>query len=270
MEVNGIIGSKVDKRVILNPMVGKFNLSEDKVHTEENYIKISNLFEVMNYKYFGRIRRYMVPTDADMNKKKRIKKHKMKLTVGAIEARKQRNDFKKFVQICKKANVPFDTYMEFQFRHFAAEFGKWQNGKKTLSFGYLISPSAAERFEQCATEEEKERDFFGDMKVEKEIELNIKLSIYFSAEKYYNRLKMICLLTLAEDFDEAIVELEFLSKTKAVSNIYVMVSPLADHSEYLSKIRDGTKELITVSQYEEAIEVHKTLEFEDKEIAKYV
>jgi len=266
MAVNDLIRSNMDKKAILNPMVGKFNLSDDKIHTEENYIKISNLFEVTNYKYFGRIRRYTVPTHEDMNKKKRAKKRKMKLTVGAIEARKQHNDFKKFVQICKKANAPFDTYMEFQFRYFAAEFKKMRNGKKTLSFGYLISPSAAERFEQCATEEEKERDFFGELKVKKKIELNIILSVYSSAKKYYNRLRMYDSLNL----DVAIEELKFLSRTKVVSNIYVMVSPFASKSDYLDKIREGTKGLISASQYEEAVEAHKTLTFEDKEISKYV
>ena len=256
----------MNNRELCNPIVGKFALSDDKIHTDENYVKISNLFEIMNYKYFGRIRKHSAPTQEEMNRKKRVKHHRMKLTVGAIDARKRHNDFKKFVDICKKANVSFDVYMEFQFRYFAAEFGKWKNGKKTLSFGYLISSSYAYRFEQCATEEEKELDFFGDMKKKKKIELDIKLSVYFSAEKYYNRLKLIDNL----DLDEAIIELEFLSRTKVVSNIYVMVSPLASQSEYLSKIRDGTKDLITVSQYEEAIEVHKTLEFEDKEISKYV
>lgn len=256
----------MNEKEICNPMVGKFSLSDDKIHTEENYAKISNLFEVMNYTHFGRIRRHSAPTSAEMNKKKRVKNHKMKLTVGAVEARKRHNDFKKFVNICKKANVPFDTYMEFQFRYFAAEFAKWKNGKKTLSFGYLISPSAAERFEQCANEEEKERDFFGDLKEKKKVELNIKLSVYSSAEKYYNRLKLIDDL----DLDKAIDELEFLSRTRVVSNIYVMVSPFAFQSDYLEKICKGAKELITASQYEEAVETHKALGFGDDRIAKYI
>ena len=156
--------------------------------------------------------------------------------------------------------------MEFQFRHFAAEFSKMKNGRKTLSFGYLISSSAIERFEQCATEEEKERNFFGDFKKKREIELNIKLSVYNSAKKYYNRLKMHDSLNL----DVAINELEFLSRTKVVSNIYVMVSPFAFQSDYLSKIADGTKGLITVSQYEDAVKAHEELVLEDKEISKYV
>ena len=42
MAVNDLIRSNMDKKAILNPMVGKFNLSDDKIHTEENYIKISN------------------------------------------------------------------------------------------------------------------------------------------------------------------------------------------------------------------------------------
>jgi len=263
---------EIESKTINLEKLGKFKLSSENIHTEENYQKISNLFSMFSFKYLGKAKVYEVPLKWELNEKRRSKNRRMILTERAKRAKKKFDNFKKFVNICKRLNVPFEKYMEFNFRYFKEEFSELFDGKKILTFGFLVSPSAEERFRQCALADEKRLDFFGKVKKEKKVELDIKNSILFSATKFYNRLKYLISHNQEITSDMAIEELKFLYRAKMVSNIYISVSPVVENgqSNDLKTIKLKVKEKLGYEKYKEAMEIHSSLQFENKELMKYV
>lgn len=185
---------------------------------------------------------------------------------------KQRNQIKKFIDICIEFEIPFDVAIDKQIK-ILTKFYKEKSLKLFPSFATLVSDNARKRMGYI--KDGIKRRYTGSARAQELFRvqfLDIEKSLRDSIKKVYDKFKQ------TKDFIgtigkfKATQELEIMTRAKFVSNIYVYSSPLNEETEFLKQIKEDAGQRLSEQQKEAIIKIKKDLvsEFKDKEILKYV
>lgn len=257
-------------------MKGSLNINEtsmkdegkfEKYQNGEMYKKVCKIYRDLVGEYFGLDSKLFPPKEETMNE--RWKRDSRKLTARAKKARKTMKKIKKVVEVCRKLDVPVETYMKTQFKIIYPDFIK-SHPRGVISLGWLTSVNAVERFNQKASGKDKKINIEGVVKASKAKKSDIDRSMLSSVKALERRLLGIKeVMELNRDVVNE--ELQRLSRFKKIKAPYIYSSNYI--KEHGSRVLKAKQKIIGVKLTEE--EKEKIREFKDnynfnEEIAEYV
>jgi len=259
--------------LLTEKLIGQFKTDSDPF-SQENCEKVCTLYALHVYRFFGKVIDFRAPTPEEVNEtKKRKKRGRRLLTAEAKKKRAKLRKIKKFIQICQDLDVPFETYMQVQFRILKSIFAQTAPHSYP-SFGYLISENAVERFEQCASAEEKSISLSGEQKQVIEKRSDLEQILRSSLTVLSRRLERVREAVGGELSSElALAEVERLTSLKYLSRIYIYSSDfIREHgSEHLKQIQEEVAHTLSDEEKERVLELRQTLlPSVKKEIRAYV
>jgi len=258
---------------ITKRIIGQFKTFDPELFCQENYEKICTLYSLYVYRFFKKAIEFRAPLPDEVTATKRKKGGRKIFTKEAKRKRERLRKIKRFIQICKELDVPFETYMEVQFRLLKSIF-RGVAPHSYPSFGYLISENAVERFEQCASAEEKSISLLGEQKQVIEKRSDLEQILRSSLTVLSRRLERVREAVGGELSPElALAEVERLTSLKYLSRIYIYSSNFVrEHgSEHLKRIQEEVAHTLSDEEKERVLELRQTLlPSVKKEIRAYV
>ena len=258
---------------ITKRIVGQFKTFDPELFCQENYEKICTLYSLYVYRFFNQAIEFRAPLPDEVTATKRKKGGHRVLTKDAKKKRERLRKIKKFIQICKELDVPFETYMEVQFRLLKSIF-RGVAPHSYPSFGYLISENAVERFEQCASAEEKSISLSGKQKQVAEKRSDLEQILRSSLTVLSRRLERVREAVGGELSPElALAEVERLFTLKYLSRIYIYSSDFVREqgSKHLKQVQEGVARALSDEEKARVSELRRELlPSVKKEIRDYV
>lgn len=217
----------------------KNSVNPEDFFNEEVYWRISRAYTKLVLKYFGRIVRFQPPLQQELDRKEyRKRKKRFVLTAFAKKKRGELKRIQKLIRICADLDIQFNVYMERQFKELAPDCIRYRR-PKYLTFGYLISDKASERFKATAPMEEKNRTLSGYVRKSEKPIVDIETSIRESVRWLHERLSLAKARGVKINASYVCSELERLVKAGYVGSLYLCISPVVEkaESDYLQEMK---------------------------------
>ena len=194
--------------------------------------------------------------------------------MGSEIREKRLSQIRKLIRIAADIGVSPEIYIKAQFE----QQMPWLKTKslKYVPFANLISQKAITRFKEYKEridssyieKSEQRKEFYSTLS------LQIRKAIQDSIKKFYERLERMKQPT--GELDEAVVlsELEIMTRSGMLSNIYIYSMPIVDScgSEYLIGLKSKVDKKLNEFEKKQILEVRRESlkEFEDEDLKRYV